>query len=128
MTNKVRGVIMWDESKHPRDERGRFTSDGNGGEHIATPAEEKRLEELGISYNGIYLSRQEYAKVSKQVAEIKANAVRNKKPVPKEEFVFTADNFYKVKISGNGFMVIGWVEIENNEKIISGWLYDKTDD
>lgn len=57
---------MFDENKHPRDSCGKFTdkgrteadkkaeaeriynSDGFGGTHIATPAERKRLEELGI--------------------------------------------------------------------------------
>lgn len=43
---------MFKEEEHPRDEIGRFvekTSDGLGGEHVATEAEQKRLEELGIS-------------------------------------------------------------------------------
>ncbi len=43
---------MFREEEHPRDEIGRFvekTSDGIGGEHVATESEQKRLEELGIS-------------------------------------------------------------------------------
>lgn len=41
---------MFDETKHPRDDAGKFTySDGNGGEHIPTVAENKRLEEIGVT-------------------------------------------------------------------------------
>lgn len=36
-------MTQWEESKHPRDEGGKFTSGGGG-----TPAEHKRLKELGI--------------------------------------------------------------------------------
>lgn len=36
----------WEESKHPRDAEGKFTDKGQG-----TPAERKRLEELGILSN-----------------------------------------------------------------------------
>lgn len=44
---------MFDESKHPRDKIGRFTtSDGMGGTHEATPAENERLKELGIHQSG----------------------------------------------------------------------------
>ncbi len=39
--------IQWEESKHPRDNDGKFTSGGG------TPAEHKRLQELGIEPDGI---------------------------------------------------------------------------
>ena len=38
---------MFDESKHPRDEMGKFT-DGAGGTHIPTEAELQRLREMGV--------------------------------------------------------------------------------
>lgn len=45
---------MFDETKHPRDDAGKFTySDGKGGEHIPTEAEQKRMEELGHSDGSI---------------------------------------------------------------------------
>lgn len=41
---------MFDENKHPRDNGGKFTSsDGAGGTHEATDAEERRMKELGIT-------------------------------------------------------------------------------
>lgn len=44
---------MFDESKHPRDGDGKFSSsDGNGGTHEATEAEKRRMKELGISDTG----------------------------------------------------------------------------
>ena len=44
------GSIMFDETKHPRDDVGKFTySDGNGGWHIPTEAENKRFEEIGVT-------------------------------------------------------------------------------
>ncbi len=44
---------MFDESKHPRDDDGKFTSsDGAGGTHEATEAEKQRLRERGIRDGG----------------------------------------------------------------------------
>lgn len=44
---------MFDESKHPRDNDGKFTSsDGAGGTHEATEAERRRLHEMGITVGG----------------------------------------------------------------------------
>ncbi len=44
---------MFDESKHPRDNDGKFTSsDGAGGTHEATEAEKQRLRERGIRDGG----------------------------------------------------------------------------
>lgn len=41
---------MFDESKHPRDDGGKFSSsDGAGGTHEATEAEKRKLSEAGIS-------------------------------------------------------------------------------
>lgn len=39
-------MAKWEESKHPRDDDGKFTDKGQG-----TPAERKRLEEMGIEKN-----------------------------------------------------------------------------
>ena len=39
--------MNFDESKHPRDEMGKFT-DGAGGTHIPTEAELQRLREMGV--------------------------------------------------------------------------------
>ena len=35
-------MAQWEENKHPRDEDGKFSSGGG------TPAENKRLEEMGV--------------------------------------------------------------------------------
>ncbi len=44
---------MFDESKHPRDNDGKFSSsDGAGGTHEATEAERRRLHEMGITVGG----------------------------------------------------------------------------
>lgn len=60
----------FDESKHPRDGKGKFSStDGVGGTHEATPAESKRLEELGITQTR--LSKQEWAKFYERIGKIK---------------------------------------------------------
>ncbi len=46
-------MAQWEENKHPRDDDGKFTS--NGG----TPAENKRLEEMGIKTNNNFLTEEE---------------------------------------------------------------------
>ncbi len=95
---------MFDESKHKRDDIGRFakSSDGAGGIHEATPAEKKRLSELGIdkkqTLKKIELSKQEYAVLRKEVMR-KNSAQKGKvKPI---NFAFTANYFYVYLTSGN---------------------------
>lgn len=68
------------------------------------------------------LSKAEYAKVSKAIAEKYATAVRNKQKLKPTEVIFTADNAYIVKINPknfNNFKVLYSISIEGNEdKII----------
>lgn len=56
---------MWEEYKHPRDEDGKFT-DGNG-----TPAEQKRLKEIGIDNNNKEDFTLEIARLEEQLKPVK---------------------------------------------------------
>ena len=114
---------MFDESKHKRVPRGsaeggRFTktSDGAGGEHEATPAEKKRLKELGINGN-VNMSKQEYAVLRKEVMR-KNSAQRGKvKPI---NFAYTSNNFYVYSTSGyDSFEPLIQLDIEENREIIT---------
>lgn len=73
---------MWEESKHPRDNDGRFTAK-NG-----TPAEHKRLRELGIKEDYKMIKDrtiQKLVNVLEKVKKVKIkelhNYIRNLKPV-----------------------------------------------
>lgn len=62
------GIIAlgdWDESKHPRDENGRFTASGDSGEEDASGS-----ERTSARYPTVKLSKREYAKV---ISEINTN-------------------------------------------------------
>lgn len=108
---------MFDESKHPRDEIGRFvekTSDGIGGEHIATPAEEKRMRETGIK---LQLDRREYAILRAEV--IRKNAAQKGK-VKSTNFAFTTDYFYVYTTDGyDGFSPFVQLDIEKDSARIA---------
>lgn len=78
---------MFDESKHPCACDGKFT-DGAGGTHKATPAEEKRLKELGIGHKSIGLSKQEYAVLRKEVMRKNAEQKGKVKPT---NFAYTSN-------------------------------------
>lgn len=59
----------WEESKHPRDAEGKFTDKGQG-----TPAERKRLEELGVG-NGKKINTQQHALKKEEVSNYKKEQV-----------------------------------------------------
>lgn len=66
------GIIAlgdWDESKHPRDENGRFTASGDSGEEDASGS-----ERTSARYPTVKLSKKEYAKV---ISEINTNYYSN---------------------------------------------------
>lgn len=93
----------WEESKHPRDEDGKFSSKSGGG----TPAEEKRLKELGIDDNSrsikeqlkqeeikthnkkyIWLPEQEYAGINSVIKKRFGN------DIPKQGGIFYKNDYY----------------------------------
>ena len=110
---------MFDESKVTRvpkgsPEGGQFTShDGNDGTHKATPAEERRLREMGVEPQ---LDRREYAILRAEV--IRKNAAQKGK-VKSTNFAFTADYFYVYTTDGyDGFSSFVQLDIEiDGEKI-----------
>ena len=102
--------MEWEESKHPRLSDGTFTFK-NG-----TPAERKRLKELGIDLKNtikksiIELPKQEYAQFCGEIRTWYSNKI------PKNGTIFIDDNYYiftynkskerilcneKIKIVGN---------------------------
>lgn len=110
----------WDESEHPRDERGRFTySDGMGGEHIPTQAEKERLREMGID-NKPQLNRQEYGALRAEV--MRKNAAQKGKVKPIDN-AFTANYFYVYLTNGDDdFEPIIQLDIEQDHDEIEYYL------
>ncbi len=73
--------MNFDESKHPRDEMGRFT-DGAGGTHIPTGAELQRLREMGVDEQ------------KGQMQKDRAREEQQEKMTPEEKRNKTKDEFF----------------------------------
>lgn len=138
---------MFDESKHPRDDDGKFTySDGAGGTHAPTEAERERLREMGVNE---LKDRQKRILPEKQ-PEVKS---AEKKMTPAEKIAsvhidFDRDNILpelneedlvKIGVDKNksvllkeatikrNFQAHGEVPLEKAEELISSALYSPTD-
>lgn len=114
---------MFDESKHPRDADGKFT-DGAGGTHRATPAENERLRQLGIGerqpIQKIELSKQEYAVLRNEV--VRKNSAQKRKAKP-TNFAYTSNYFYiYLTNGGDSFVPLKQYDIEKDRDLINDWL------
>ena len=97
----------------------KYTSDGMGGEHEETPAEKKRLKELGVG-DSAQISKQEYAVLRSEV--MRKNAAQKGKVQP-VNFAYTSNYFYVYETTGDDdFEIIGQLDIENEKDIIDKYL------
>lgn len=104
--------MNWEESNHPRDNDGKFTDKGSG-----TPAERKRLEEMGIHIpkaKRIELSKQEYAELCSAIRTKFANKI------PKFGGMLYKNSYYRYNYSKQKELIVcvGKIKIEGNEDII----------
>ena len=94
----------------------KYTSDGMGGEHEETPAEKKRLKELGVG-DSAQISKQEYAVLRSEV--MRKNAAQKGKVQP-VNFAYTSNYFYIYETEGDDeFEIIGQLDIERNSDLIN---------
>lgn len=96
----------WEESKHPRDAEGKFTDKGQG-----TPAERKRLEELGVG-NG--------KKIITQQHSLKKEEVSNYKKEQVIKLIKTLNEVKKIKLKELVELVKSFqpIELEINDRTI----------
>lgn len=99
-------MAQWEENKHPRDEDGKFTSGGG------TPAENKRLEEMGVG-------KGEKGKPTLEQS-LKEEEISNNKKEQVVKLVQTLNEVKKFKIKELVDMVESFqpVELEINDKTI----------
>lgn len=105
-------MAKWEESKHPRDDDGKFTDKGQG-----TPAERKRLEEMGIlnpKGKQIELPKQEYAELCSAIRTKLANKI------PKSGGMLYKNSYYRYNYNKQKekIVCIGKIAIEGNEDMI----------
>lgn len=107
--------VYFDESKHPRDEQGRFTEK----QQEAAKVYDSRFASgvMGGNKTGKQvLSKAEYGSLRKEV--MRKNAEQRGK-VKSTNFAYTANYFYVYSTSGGDeFEVIQSFQIEGNEKLI----------
>lgn len=97
----------------------KYTSDGMGGEHEETPAEKKRLKEMGVG-DSAHISKQEYAVLRAEV--MRKNAAQKGKVQP-VNFAYTSNYFYIYETKGDDdFEIIGQLDIENDKEKIDKYL------
>ena len=93
----------------------KYTSDGMGGEHEETPAEKKRLKELGVG-DSAQISKQEYAVLRSEV--MRKNAAQKGKVQP-VNFAYTSNYFYVYETEGDDeFEVLRQLDIETKREQI----------
>lgn len=119
-------MAQWEENKHPRDEDGKFTS--GGGSQSGTPAEYKRLQEMGIEpdgidFNGMFeqnrlsidedgfyiLNQDKFDKILKKRDAIFSESLINL------EAQYSENDFYRLKIALDNYT-------SSNYKIINGLM------
>ena len=102
----------WEESKHPRDAEGKFTDKGQG-----TPAERKRLEEMGIQISNepLVLPKQEYAELCSAIRTKFANKI------PKSGGMLYKDSYYVYNYNKHEerIVCVDKYEIKGNEDLIA---------
>lgn len=104
-------MAKWEENKHPRDDDGKFTDKGQG-----TPAERKRLRDLGIDSQS--LTEQNKLKIG-ETNKYKDNASENKKQKI-QSLIQTLQKIRKIKMKElvSFIQKLGPIELHTNSKDI----------
>jgi len=111
---------VFDESKHPRDENGRFTDGSGTGKTYRQNTSYAEILADGRKKNKIKLSKQEYGALRKEV--MRKNVARQGK-AKYINCAYTANYFYIYKTNGgDSFVPLLQFDIERDRDEINDWL------